>query len=314
MYEERLIFKEIEGFPEHHASTITVLPDGDLLAAWYSCDYEGAINEAIFYSRFSIDKGVWSKPKVLVKTPNYPDGNPVLFTDKNGRVWLFYVTMYKKGWEYCKVKYTFSDDQGETWNEPRILIDELGYMTRNEPIYLSNGVLLLPLYDERDWSSLMYLTKNFEEWVFSDKIRCSTGCIQPSVVELSDNTLLAYMRRGRNGKYAWMSISRDFGKTWSQSEETKLKNPNSAIELIKLKNGNLLTVFNDSFNKRTPLVVSISLDEGKTWGHRKILESEKGEFSYPTAMQDKDGLIHILYTYKRLSIKHVTIDEEWVLG
>ena len=56
MYEERLIFKEIEGFPEHHASTITVLPDGNLLAAWYSCDYEGAINEAIFYSRFSIDK------------------------------------------------------------------------------------------------------------------------------------------------------------------------------------------------------------------------------------------------------------------
>lgn len=313
MYEEKLIFKEIEGFPEHHASTITVLPDGDLLAAWYSCDYEGATNESIFYSRYDRERREWSKPEILVKTPNLPDGNPVLFTDRNGRIWLFYVTMYKRGWKFCKVKYIYSDDQGETWSEPKILIDELGYMTRNEPIYLSNGYLLLPLYDERDWSSLMYLTKDFEKWIFSTKIACSTGCIQPAVVELSDHSLLAYMRRGKKGRYAWMSRSSDFGKTWSIPRETFLKNPNSAIELIRLSSGNLLTVFNDSFDKRTPLVVSLSLDEGRSWSYKRILESEKGEFSYPTAIQDNEDCIHILYTYKRLSIKHVIVDEDWII-
>ncbi len=286
------------------------MPDGDLLAAWYSCDYEGAKNEAIFYSRYNKKIGEWTEPKILVKTPELPMETLYCLLIRIIEYGFLYVIMYKRGWEYCKVKYIYSDDQEETWSKPKILIDELGYMTRNEPIYLSNGYLLLPLYDERDWTSLMYLTKDFKEWTFSTKIICSTGCIQPAVVELSDHTLLAYMRRGRNGKYAWMSTSSDFGKTWSNPKELSLKNPNSAIELIRLDNGSLLAVFNDSFNKRTPLVTALSSDEGRSWGYKRILESEAGKFSYPTAIQDKDGLIHILYTYKRLSIKHVMIDKE----
>jgi predicted neuraminidase len=38
------------------------------------------------------------------------------------------------------------------------------------------------------------------------------------------------------------------------------------------------------------------------------LEQAKGEFSYPAVIQASDGLVHIIYTYMRQTIKHIVID------
>ena len=35
---------------------------------------------------------------------------------------------------------------------------------------------------------------------------------------------------------------------------------------------------------------------------------ERCEFSYPAVIQGADGSVHITYTWKRLKVRHVTVD------
>src|SRR5690606_12603823 len=59
---------------------------------------------------------------------------------------------------------------------------------------------------------------------------------------------------------------------------------------------------------RTPLNLSISKD-GKSWQATLILEdSPISQYSYPSIIQTSDGLVHIVYTWRRLKIKHVVVD------
>ena len=49
--------------------------------------------------------------------------------------------------------------------------------------------------------------------------------------------------------------------------------------------------------------------DGKTWEAALVFEDEpKKEFSYPTIIQTKDGLVHITYTWQRKKVKHVVVD------
>jgi predicted neuraminidase len=50
---------------------------------------------------------------------------------------------------------------------------------------------------------------------------------------------------------------------------------------------------------RTPLVLSISADDGATWNSGPTLESDPGEYSYPAIIQAASGEIHVTYTWKR---------------
>ena len=43
-----------------------------------------------------------------------------------------------------------------------------------------------------------------------------------------------------------------------------------------------------------------------------MLESNPGEYSYPSIMQAPDGNIHVIYTYRRYSFKHVEFSESWL--
>ena len=43
-----------------------------------------------------------------------------------------------------------------------------------------------------------------------------------------------------------------------------------------------------------------------------VLESERGEFSYPAVIQAADGLVHITYTWHRKKIRHAVVDPKKV--
>ena len=58
---------------------------------------------------------------------------------------------------------------------------------------------------------------------------------------------------------------------------------------------------------RSPLNVAISAD-GRKWQAALVLEDQPGEYSYPAVIQTRDGLVHVTYTAKRQTIRHVVID------
>ena len=66
-------------------------------------------------------------------------------------------------------------------------------------------------------------------------------------------------------------------------------------------------MFNNTPRGRTPLNVATSKD-GQHWDVVLTLEDQPGEYSYPAVIQASDGRVHITYTYRRESIKHVVLD------
>jgi predicted neuraminidase len=317
-FSSELVFEKIPFAPAHHCSTICQAANKDLLCLWYGGSYESADDQALFLSRKKPGERNWSQPQVLVQNTAQPPGNGVIFRDASDRVWIVWARMEGtrpmrrgSGWDRCQLMARTSSDHGSTWSEDRPLFEEtLWCVPRNPPIILTDGTLLLPVegsLKEVDGSHFLTLSRGASRW---QRAGFTSGGSQPAVVERRDRSLLALLRHSR---YITQIESRDAGQTWSQAEPTPLKNPNAGITMTKLANGHLVLVFNDSQTSRTPLSICRSLDEGKTWEKPLNLESNPGEYSYPCIVQSSDGKIQITYTYRRYAIKHVELNEEWLV-
>jgi predicted neuraminidase len=299
-------------WPSAHAASAVLLPDGSLIASWFAGSREGAPDAAIWGGRWRPGQG-WSEPRMLAGTPGLPDGNSVLWLDRAGSLRLWYVTMEAAGWATCVVRERRSPDLGLTWTPDTYVRREWGWMVRNEPLRWRNW-LLMPMYDERDWSSFALASEDGgETWRESARLRANAGIIQPALASLGDGGVLAFMR-SRAGVVYRARCLRDCPLGWSAPEPAGLPNPNSAIELIGLASGRLLAVFNPTTRGRSPLRAALSDDGGTTWPVWRDLEDGPGEFSYPTALQSPDGLLHVLYTWRRQTIAHARFDESWLRG
>lgn len=314
-YSERLIFDQIPGRPQSHASTITELPGGDLLEAWYAGTAEKAKDVAVMSARFSVADNKWSQPRILNDAPGLSEGNPVLYTGEKGRVWFFYMVMYGDTWNDCRIHYRYSDSAGIAWSDEKTLVSRKGYAIRNRPITLGSGTMILPAANEMLYTPLFILTKdNFKTIRKSGQnLRDEGGLDQPAIVELPDKSVLAYYRSTQSKGIIMKTVSQDGGLTWTDPEETEFPNPESGIAMTALDNGNLALVYNNSARHRYPLTIALSRDNGKTWPWRRDIETDPHEFSYPCVIQSGDGLIHVTYTWKRTHIKHVVLNKSWIM-
>jgi predicted neuraminidase len=265
----------------------------------------------MFQARRKPDDKRWSPPRVLVQNGVQPPGNGVIFRDASDRLWIVWSRMEGSrpmrrgsGWNRCRLMVRTSTDHGETWSEDRTLLeDTMGGVPRNPPIRLTDGTLLLP----DGQSHFLALAPGESSW---KRVGSFRGGSQPAVIQRGDGSLLALLRRSGNIQQI---ESRDAGRTWSSAQATLLKNPGAGITMTKLANGHLVLVFNDSQTSRTPLSICRSLDEGKSWESPLHLESNPGEYSYPCVIQSSDGKIHVSYTFRRYAIKHVEMNEDWLV-
>ncbi len=314
---ERIYGPETPTGPYKHPSTVAEFDNGDLYLAYYGGAGEYATETKVYGARLPKGQRQWPAPTLIASNPFYSMGNPVVWQAPDGVVWLFFVVRPGATWSTSRIGAKISRDRGETWSDAFIVAWEAGMMVRSRPLLLSDGHYLLPIYHETgtdtektdaDTSSLfLRFDPKTRVWTESNRVKSRQGNLQPAVVEVAPGHLLALCRRG--GDYepgddgnVVRTESHDGGKTWSPGVETEFPNPNAAVDLVKLKNGHLLFVYNDSPNDRTPLAAAISTDGGKTWPYRRNLAEGKGDFGYPTAIQTRDGRIHVTYTSDERSV------------
>ena len=216
------------------------------------------------------------------------------------------------------------------------LTRRLGWMTRAHPYVLDGTRLIVPLYSDGFDFSLMAISDDWgATWKTSTPL-VGGGNIQPSIARKKDGTLVTYMRdNGPPPKRLLTSQSTDRGETWSRVEDSELPNPGSGAEVLVLKSGNWVLVYNDLERGRYSLAVSMSDDEGKTWRWTRHLERDpepddpkrRGEYHYPSIIQAADGTLHATYSYfaqpasvtadaqgrlPRKAIKHAHFNEAWI--
>jgi len=313
VFVEQSIFDRIPDKVGHHAGTIASLPDGELLAAWYSYLGPDELNGAsIYMARRPAGQDQWSPPVQITNRPE-PCGNPVLYAEGD-RVWLFHAVVPLLGWSLGHIELEESADRGNTWSSPLVISDLFGSNVRYPPLRTNDGGLLLPAYDDLVRRALFFYSADGQTWFCRSAL--STGhpysCIQPSLARCHDGMILATMRNTGKGDL-WVTASDDEGWSWSPPMAGGFPNPDSAAQIVRLANGHLLLLYNNDFEHRIRLTAALSADDGFSWPARRILADGAGTYSYPSATQTPDGRIHVVYSMNRQAIRHVIVNESWIV-
>ncbi len=304
-------------FPSCHAATIAETPEG-LVTAFFGGTRERHPDVCIYVSRKTDDK--WTEPVevangVVNEDLRYPTWNPVLFQIPDGDLLLFYkVGPSPSTWKGMLMR---SSDNGVTWSTPDSLPKDYIGPVKNKPVLLSDGTLICPTSTEgKGWEVHFEMTKDFgRTWTKTDAINNYKvyNAIQPSILTYPDGKL-QILCRTKNSVVA-SAWSEDNGQTWGLMQASGLPNNNSGTDAVSLQDGRQLIVYNHfktpigaSKGHRTPLNVAVSKD-GKNWEAALILEdSEISQYSYPSVIQGADGMVHIVYTWRREKIKYVEVD------
>lgn len=321
------VFGDQRPFASCHASTLLLLPNGEILVAWFGGSQEGAGDVAIWISRHT-SGGQWEPPVKVADREGVPHWNPVLFQGQDEIIFLFYKVGHQiRDWQTLV---TVSKDNGHTWADPRLLVEgDIGGRgpVKNKPVTLANGTWLAPASVENDhWDAFVDISMDQgRTWSSSEKVplrRCSDrgspgevpeliraegfvrgkGVIQPTLWESKPETAHMFLRSTEG--CIFRSDSHDGGRTWCTAYPSGLPNNNSGIDLVRLGSGRLVLAYNPvdiNWGPRTPLVLSLSSDNGLTWKEEMTLEDGAGEYSYP-AIVAQGETVYLTYTWKREAI------------
>ena len=288
--------------PSCHASTVVEAAPGEWMAAWFGGSGEGRPDVAIWSARRV--GGKWQPPVELAREPNIATWNPVLFHSADGRLWFYYkFGPSPREWTAGR---RFSLDNGRTWSPPEHLPAGIYGPIRAKPLVLPGGQIVSGTSVEsyQSWAAwIERSTDNGKTWTRHGPIVIPDGgIIQPVVVPMGGKRLRLFARStiGR----VCLADSTDEGAMWSAARPIDLPNPNAGIDVVRLKDGRFVMVYNHTAKGRTPLNLAVSAD-GERWMPFHELENEPGEYSYPAMVEGRDGSLHITYTWRRQKIKYV---------
>ena len=288
---------------------------GRLWATWYGGGPGEGPENYVVVVKSDDDGATWSEPVLVIDPPDRVRAfDECLWTDPDGRLWLFWAQSYE--WFDGRVgvwcTYTENPDAvSPSWSDPRRIAN--GIMM-NKPTVASDGTWFLPtavwkvkephlpeLAAER-FSNVTVSRdkgKTFELRGGADvSIR---GFDEHMIVERSDGSLWMLVRcKPGVGE----SVSTDGGYTWSPGGITTLRGPDSRFFIRKLRSGHILFVSNDSFEKRHSMTAWLSDDDGKTWSNGLLLD-ERDAVSYPDGVEDETGLIRIVYDRERKGAREI---------
>jgi predicted neuraminidase len=329
--------------PDNHASTLVELKNGDVQAAWFAGSKEGAPDVKIYGAR--LHKGAWASPVELARAENVACWNPVLFHTHDGKLWLYYKYGTRpstwagarkwsddEGRTWSAAEHLPDGILGPIKDKPLVLPDGVivsGSSVENEKwtawierstdngkTWTKFGPITVPEnLDVPDAAALAAREQAMSpqndtggqvHTKFYPQPLETGGIIQPTVVRMQGKHLRFFARSHTRAARIAVADSYDDGQTWTQAHFIALPNPNSGIDAVRLKDGRIVLVFNNSRNARTPLNLAVSRD-GEHFRIFKTLEDSPGQYSYPAIIQASNGDLMMTYTCRRETIKFVRL-------
>ncbi|KAH8682894.1 glycosyl hydrolase BNR repeat-containing protein [Tricladium varicosporioides] len=242
---------------QSHASSLLLLPSGDLLCAWFGGKQEGIPDISIYASRLPANSETWLEAEKLSNDPGRSEQNPVLFQSPQGPVWLLWTSQDGGNQESAIVKKRVSLDGGKTWGQVETLFSDEGTFIRQPMVVLHDGAWVIPIFKCR--------AEKGERWIGNDDISCvrvsrdqgitweetgipnSYGCVHMAIIPLKSGKYLGLFR-SRWADFIYSSTSDD-GIHWNQPSPTELPNPNAGIGATILKSGRVALLYNNSSGK-----------------------------------------------------------------
>ncbi len=348
---------------QNHAAFLHVLPGGGLGCVWFGGTQEGIPDVSVYFARLLGNRWTEpvklshdterSEQNPLLFTA--PDGALWL-------LWTAQVSGHQDtaiirrrisrdgGGSWGPVE-TMLDRPGIFIRQPIVVARDGAWLL---PAWLCPTPPAGAWRGDEDTSLVLVSTDQGRSWAPHD-VPGSTGAVHMNILPLADGTLLA-LYRSRWADAVHASRSAD-GRAWSAPEPTELPNNNSSIQAAVLANGHVVLAYNHARategmakrlslyddiggalpattkpgareaiwgTPRAPMTLAISEDGGRSWPHRRDVETGDGycltnnskdrlnrELSYPSIVQAPDGALHLAFTHWRQAIKHVRVTEAW---
>ncbi|HLP75933.1 MAG TPA: exo-alpha-sialidase [Candidatus Paceibacterota bacterium] len=317
----------------NHSPGLEVLPNGDVLAVYFSARNSGGTNESAPETRFiqarlRFGAEEWDMPELFFDSRDFNDQSALLWQDGNT------LRFFGGGRDNpAPFKLATSTDNGASWTFSLPLLYEPANDFTPQPIANAfrdpHGGIYFAM-DAKEDQSFLWRSADGVHW---HDMGGRTDGRHSTIVPLDGKTLLSIggKNAGTNG-HSFRNISTNWGESWSEPVQSPFPalGGNQRPCLIRLANGHLCFV-SDSYHRKKEKApegwklgegcfVAISKDDGATW-HFKMLpvtlpheaDRRNGTLGYATVRQGPNGVIHLLATMTGPCL-HYEFNEAWVFS
>lgn len=262
--------------------------------------------------------------------------NPVMVEDGKGRIHFLYCEDY--GIRGGRMLHRVSEDDGMTWGEAQDVTAATLPDYRNafafgpgHGIRTNDGTLVIPVwfvakcYGEKDHShhpsalSTFFSLDDGDTWQLGEIMRGTPVVPQPNETEVtltSDGTI--YLNARNATHYRASAYSKTGYSRWSELKlDYALKDAICFGSCVTYNHGGKQAILMGHcacYTDRTNVTVEVSLDDGKTWAHSKLLDDKEGGY-VEMAVDNATGMIYVLYEEDWGAKCHlVAFDYEWLMS
>jgi predicted neuraminidase len=255
----------------NHASCIVETPRGDLLVCWFHGSGERAADDVkIEGARLRRGQSQWSPRFTWADAPGFPDGNPCMFLDPQGRLWLLHTTIQANTWESALLKVRLSRDYHRDgpprWESSDVLHIKPGpefeaEVNRRLPeLEALVGALALSPNQRKQAQDVLDAMRQRANDKFYRRLGWMTRA-HPLVVD-GQRLIVPLYHDGFS--FSLMAITDDWGQTWHTSAPL-IGAGNIQPSLVRRRDGALYTLMRDNGPPPQRLAQSESRDRGETW-------------------------------------------------
>ncbi len=341
-----------EGYHTFRIPSLVLTPNGTVLA-FIEGRRAGSSDtgDIDLLMRRSEDGGATWKATSLVwdDGPNVC-GNPTAVVDEDtGRIWLFMTwnlgedgereIIERRAKDTRRVFLTFSDDDGNTWDPPRDITNQVknpewGWYATGPGVGVqikhgsNRGRLVIPCdhsYMGVDGkyeygSHAIFSDDHGETWEIGGVISPKMNECQVVELEKEPGSLLMNMRSYHGNSLRALSVSEDGGESWSYPVDAlDLIDPVCQAAMIRFSwsdgpMGNILLFSNPASTTRDNMTVKISKDEGRSWSTIKRLH--EGPAAYSSLAILPDGKVLCLFErgmnnpYEKVTLASFYLDDK----